>query len=129
MVYKNIENTVSFTSAAGVYLGNDEVLVALESTEYTFEKTADPEIWSGEGQLSYTITLTNVSGDDLTDITVTDVLPSDVTFLPATVEINGATSTNFDDSGLPTVEFGTVTPLSVTSLEPLVITFQVEKTP
>lgn len=130
MVYKNITNTTEFASKAGIFEGEDKIIVEMESGAYTFVKSADPLKWSGASPLSYTITLTKTTeAADLTDITVTDILPADVTFLPATVKIDNETSDNFDDSQLPTVKFGADSDLSVTEAKPLVITFQVSKNP
>ncbi len=127
MVYKNIINKSTLVSEGKVFGGEANVNVQMETGDYTFEKGAEPESWSGSGPLTYTITLTKVSGEDLSDISVVDTLPEDVIFDPTSVTIDEDVGSNNFNFVSPNVTFGSQTKLSVTDSKPLVITFQVTK--
>lgn len=63
---------------------------------FTVTKTADKTYWV-DGQLTYTITITNDSGGTLTSGTLTDKIDTSIVNFNTSygVQINGTSSTNF----------------------------------
>lgn len=96
----------------------------------TVTKDADPAVWIGDGELTYTVEVTNSDTEyPLTDIVLTDILdPALTEFVDGSVEIDGvavpAGDVSYDAvTGLLTVQVPDI-PVSSSST----ITFRVTKT-
>lgn len=106
----------SITSAASV--------VTMVS-RLTIVKEADKEVWVN-GNLTYTITVTNNTDTDYTDITITDVLDETlIKFVQDSVTIDDVTSNNYQyDDANHTL---TITLGDVASTNSKKASFEVEK--
>lgn len=91
----------------------------------TIVKEADKEVWVN-GNLTYTITVTNNTDTDYTDITVTDVLDETlIKFVQGSVTIDDQTSNNYQyDDATHTL---TITLGDVASTNSKKASFEVEK--
>ncbi|MEW4282301.1 DUF7507 domain-containing protein [Priestia koreensis] len=75
--------------------------VTVENINLSIVKTVNTAFAEIGDTLTYTVTLTNTSTFDLTNIIFTDLDPMGTTFVPGSVTINGAPSAGNPNTGIP----------------------------
>ncbi len=90
----NTTITVKFTSQGPAATGNDYAIDDIRLHEISFPlyapvKSADKTQINVGDTVNYTVTLTNPGINPLTGVTIKDVLPDGMTFVPGSVTVNG----------------------------------------
>ncbi|MGR6009247.1 DUF11 domain-containing protein [Bacillus cereus] len=84
-------------------------------------KSASPQVVDIGDTITYTITLPNTGNISITNVIVTDPIPSSTTFIPNSVTINGTSQPGVNPSG--GIQIGTIAAGNTVT-----VTFQVQVT-
>lgn len=127
----NTSLTVVFLSEGPEVIGNDYAIddVAFQEIllrEFVPVKTASASTASIGEIIDYTVTLTDVCANPLTNVFFQDIVPEGLTFVPGTVTVNGTLVPNADPNvgfALPDIEVGeTASPAAIRPGERLTYT-------
>jgi uncharacterized repeat protein (TIGR01451 family) len=97
----NTSLTVRFTSEGPEAFGNDYAIDDISLNEVRItpdnpEKTASSaQVYLGDS-VSYTVTLKNSGANPMTDVTVRDIVPAGMRFVPGSVSVNGQSAPSAD---------------------------------
>jgi len=98
---------------------SDSAIVATHEPILGVTKSVDQTVVASGGTATFTVIVENAGDSNSLNTTITDTIPSGLTYVPGTIKLDGAAQTDADDTPVDNTDFGITTANTITVVLPV----------